>query len=71
MRRASSNLALSAIYTHPQEETAMAILIEIRPGEGGDDARLLVKDQAVIYLRAAEHLHLAVEVVEDVRGGAG
>ena len=49
----------------------MAILIEIRPGEGGDDARLLVKDQAVIYLRAAEHLHLAVEVVEDVRGGAG
>ena len=31
----------------------MKIIMEIRPGEGGEDAKLLVKDQAQIYLRYA------------------
>lgn len=29
----------------------MSIIIEIRAAEGGDDAKLLVKEQAAIYLR--------------------
>lgn len=31
----------------------MKVYIEIRPGEGGDDAKLLVADQAKLYLRHA------------------
>ena len=30
-----------------------AVLVEIRAGEGGDDAKLLVHDQAAIYSKAA------------------
>jgi len=30
------------------------ILIEVRAAEGGDDAKLLVKDQAKIYLNYAK-----------------
>jgi protein subunit release factor A len=29
----------------------MSVFIEIRSGEGGDDAKLLVKDQFGIYLK--------------------
>jgi protein subunit release factor A len=32
----------------------MKVLIQIRAGEGGDDAKLLVADQAAIYLRFAQ-----------------
>jgi protein subunit release factor A len=40
----------------------MQLLIEIRPGEGGEDAKLLVKDQASIYIRFAERKGAKVEV---------
>lgn len=42
----------------------MKLLIEIRPGEGGEDAKLLVNDQASIYARFAER-HGAKFEVED------
>ncbi len=29
------------------------MLIEIRSGEGGDDAKMLVKDQVALYQKAA------------------
>lgn len=32
----------------------MAVLVEIRAGEGGEDARLIVQAQAEIYRRFAE-----------------
>lgn len=32
----------------------MRMLMEIRAGEGGDDAKLLVKDMLAIYARKAE-----------------
>ncbi len=31
-----------------------SILIEIRSGEGGDDAKMLVKEQAAIYERVCK-----------------
>lgn len=31
--------------------SSMSIIIEIRAAEGGDDAKLLVKEQMAIYLR--------------------
>lgn len=40
----------------------MKILIEIRPGEGGADARLLVREQASIYLQYANHHGLTADV---------
>lgn len=40
----------------------MKVSIEIRPGEGGDDAKLLVQDQAAIYLRYAERVSLGMTV---------
>lgn len=47
-----------------QEIIIMKLLIEIRPGEGGEDAKLLVADQASIYARFAER-HGAKVDVED------
>jgi protein subunit release factor A len=40
----------------------MKAIIEIRPGEGGEDAKLLVQTQAMIYCRYAEKKGLTVEV---------
>lgn len=40
----------------------MKIGLEIRPGEGGEDAKLLVNDQAAIYCRFAERVGAQVEV---------
>lgn len=40
----------------------MKLLIEIRPGEGGEDAKLLMRDQAAIYIRYAETKGLTVEM---------
>ena len=42
----------------------MKILLEIRPGEGGQDAKLLTQDQAAIYIRFAETHGLTVEIEE-------
>lgn len=40
----------------------MKITIEIRAGEGGDDAKLLVEDQAAIYLAYCKLNNLDVDV---------
>lgn len=40
----------------------MKVLIEIRPGEGGEDARLLVAEQAGIYLRYAQRKGLKTDI---------
>lgn len=40
----------------------MKIMIEVRPGEGGRDAQLLVTTQASIYLRYAEKNGVHAEV---------
>lgn len=42
----------------------MKLHIEIRPGEGGEDARLLMQEQTRIYLRYAERSGLVMEVAE-------
>ena len=42
----------------------MKIWMEIRPGEGGKDAKLLVRDQAAMYCRFAERNGLQVEMEE-------
>jgi protein subunit release factor A len=45
----------------------MKVAIEIRPGEGGDDAKLLVADQAAIYERYAKTRNLVISVEDDSR----
>lgn len=45
----------------------MKIAIEIRPGEGGDDAKLLVADQAAIYTAYADARRLACQIEDDSR----
>ena len=40
----------------------MKVLIEIRPGEGGNDAKLLVNEQASIYIKHAQRIGATVEV---------
>lgn len=42
----------------------MKLLIEIRPGEGGEDAKLLVRQQAAIYIRFAERVGAQVDIEE-------
>lgn len=46
----------------------MKISIEVRPGEGGEDAKLLVQEQGRIYLRYAERQGLKAEVLDDEHG---
>lgn len=45
----------------------MNLIIEIRPGEGGADAELLVERQSSIYLRYAERTGLHAEILDDSR----
>lgn len=45
-------------------ELKMKLNIEIRPGEGGEDAKLLVKTQAAAYCRYAERNGVRVAVEE-------
>lgn len=46
----------SSLYSSAQQENFMKLTLEIRPAEGGDDARLLVHDQASLYTKfAARH----------------
>lgn len=40
----------------------MKLTLEIRPAEGGDDAKLLVHDQAAIYQRYAARHGVQVQV---------
>ena len=46
----------------------MKICLEIRAGEGGEDAKLLVKDQAAIYIKHAQLNKLNVEVINEDHG---
>ena len=39
----------------------MKLTLEIRPAEGGDDAKLLVHDQAAVYQRYAARNGLQVQ----------
>lgn len=41
------------------------LFIEIRPGEGGEDARLLVREQSRIYQRFAARHGMTVEVSDN------
>ncbi len=43
----------------------MKVLIEVRPGEGGADAKLLVRDHMAIYLCHAEKRGLKADIVND------
>jgi protein subunit release factor A len=43
----------------------MKVAIEIRPGEGGMDAKLLTEQQSKIYIRYAERHGLKVEITAD------
>ena len=49
-------------------ENVMKVSIEIRPGEGGEDAKLLVHEQGKVYLRHAERAGLKAGVVQDDHG---
>ena len=49
----------------------MKLHIEIRPGEGGEDARLLVRQQAQIYIRYAERAGIAARVLDEQPAALG
>lgn len=46
----------------------MKVAIEIRPGEGGMDAKLLMTNQVKIYLRYAEKNDLKAEIIDEDEG---
>ena len=46
----------------------MKIALEIRPCEGGDDAKLLVHDQAAIYAAYAEANAMQFDIEDDAKG---
>ncbi len=43
-------------------ESILKLTLEIHPAEGGDDAKLLVRDQAAMYTRFASRHGLKVRV---------
>jgi protein subunit release factor A len=45
----------------------MKAILEIRAGEGGDDAKLLVPEQSRIYTAYAARTGLACEIEDDSR----
>ena len=46
----------------------MKVILEIRSAEGGEDSKLLVKDQASIYIKYSEKHKLSVNVLADDHG---
>jgi len=56
------------VVQRPYKENEVKATIEIRPGEGGEDAKLLVRDQAALYINYAERVNLSVELIDE---GAG
>lgn len=44
----------------------MKVHVEIRPGEGGMDAKLLVEQQASIYTKYAAKHDLKTEIIESL-----
>lgn len=49
----------------------MKVLLEIRPGEGGTDAKLLVGEQSAMYVKYAEVNKLRCEVVSEEKSALG
>ena len=43
----------------------MKVILEIRAGEGGDDAKLLIPHQAAIYAAYATRMELASEIEDE------
>lgn len=60
-----------AMVRHYHGDISMKLHIELRPGEGGQDAKLLVERQAAIYLRYAERHHLTADIIESQSAGHG
>lgn len=48
----------------------MEVRIEIRPGEGGNDAKALVFEQAEIYQKYAARHGLSAEVIDETAGNS-
>lgn len=46
-------------------------ILEMRAGEGGDDAKLLVQRQYAAYARYMQRQEISVEPIHAVPGGAG
>lgn len=46
----------------------MKVIIEVKAGEGGEDAKLLVPQQASIYVNYAERHQLSSEVIDQAHG---
>lgn len=59
---------MSSSELRSERSRGMKVAIEIRPGEGGDDAKLLVNDQASIYAAYAERHGLEFEIEDDAKG---
>lgn len=46
----------------------MNLLLELRPGEGGEDARLLVAELGKMYLQLAARSGCASDIIDEGRG---
>lgn len=46
----------------------MKLSMEIRAGEGGDDAKMLVQEQAKMYLRFAEKNNVNASITDESVG---
>lgn len=46
----------------------MNLILEIRAAEGGDDAKMLVNEQASIYVNFAKRAGLTVSAMESGKG---
>jgi len=46
----------------------MKLHVEIRPGEGGEDARSLVREQSAMYIRFCNTNGIRVDVVQESVG---
>ena len=46
----------------------MKVLLELRAGEGGDDAKSLVQELGSIYLLHAEKNCCTAEIIRDAKG---
>ena len=49
-------------------EKIMNLLLELRPGEGGEDARLLVHNMGSLYLQLAQRSGCAFDLVDQSHG---
>ena len=61
-----TELKIPELYT--LKERKVKLNLEIRPGEGGEDAKLLVQDQAAIYIKYATSVGIKVDVTNEDHG---